>query len=510
MQKPLSCPRDLPFHLQILGYPQKTSIFGVMSAVFGTFEDVYYAAVAKHKELEHHLKLMIENQFKREKDTYFQYQTMPLCTLGPVSVGDFKDFLATQIEILRDEALISILTKGVNRANARGFLTTEASSAKPRNIKRLEASMKPLLDVHNMNSAMIYGHLAEKYHFHKPADENGAQTSATLEKFKAFADVAKRRQAARQRQMKEKEDAIRHAEVVQMAAKRHSCSGAIKCAESVIYLKAQAYPHDEDIQDFDMDIHQIAQQDADEEDLAESDAEIDDCNEENDEMVMDDEDSIMTEVPEEAATEQPAQVYISPYNLNERAKIWTKPGVAEKPCICDSDCLCYSLCQTDLTQNCLCEDNPSFVRVTEGASIDDLDVPDLVRLRKKYTRRHRTSQNNRVVATSLNDAAVGAASEKVARYSISSSTGAMSPKPALQPEPEPEPELVWGLDYVSFGEHKYMRPLDVSREEFTQWLRESPYEMAAEPPKWPSKRAEIKSFLLGRNPIPSYKRRWFR
>lgn len=69
--------------------------------------------------------------------------------------------------------------------------------------------------------------------------------------------------------------------------------------------------------------------------------------------------------------------YVSPYNLEERAKKLNIPGGAEMPCICDPECICAPLCAGDLTQNCLCEENGLFCRVTEGWNIDDLDVPDL-------------------------------------------------------------------------------------------------------------------------------------
>lgn len=82
----------------------------------------------------------------------------------------------------------------------------------------------------------------------------------------------------------------------------------------------------------------------------------------------------------QASQEKPLiREYISPYNLNERAKKLNVPGGPEMPCICDPECICAPLCASDPTQNCLCEENGLFVRVTEGMDIDDLDVPDLVR-----------------------------------------------------------------------------------------------------------------------------------
>ena len=69
--------------------------------------------------------------------------------------------------------------------------------------------------------------------------------------------------------------------------------------------------------------------------------------------------------------------YVSPYNLEERAKKLNMPGAPEMPCICDPECMCALVCASDPTQNCLCEENGLFARVTQGMDIDDLDVPDL-------------------------------------------------------------------------------------------------------------------------------------
>lgn len=75
--------------------------------------------------------------------------------------------------------------------------------------------------------------------------------------------------------------------------------------------------------------------------------------------------------------------YVSPYNLDERAKKLHMPGRPELPCICDPDCMCVPLCASDPSRNCLCEENGLFARVTEGMDIDELDVPDLIRRRRQ-------------------------------------------------------------------------------------------------------------------------------
>ena len=102
------------------------------------------------------------------------------------------------------------------------------------------------------------------------------------------------------------------------------------------------------------------------------------------------------EAPQAFQEEVSTQKYISPYNLNERAKKLNVPGGPEMPCICDPECICAPLCASDPTQNCLCEENGLFVRVTEGMNIDDLDVPDLVR------RERQPSVGSESSTTSLN------------------------------------------------------------------------------------------------------------
>lgn len=102
------------------------------------------------------------------------------------------------------------------------------------------------------------------------------------------------------------------------------------------------------------------------------------------------------EAPQAFHEEVLTRDYISPYNLNERAKKLNVPGGPEMPCICDPECICAPLCASEPTQNCLCEENGLFVRVTEGMDIDDLDVPDLVRLKRQ------PSQASESSAASLN------------------------------------------------------------------------------------------------------------
>ena len=91
--------------------------------------------------------------------------------------------------------------------------------------------------------------------------------------------------------------------------------------------------------------------------------------------------------------------YISPYNLEERAKKLNAPGGPDMPCICDPDCICVPVCASDPTQNCLCEENRLFVPVTQGMDIDELDVPDLVRRNRRCSQSSTASANSAATNT---------------------------------------------------------------------------------------------------------------
>lgn len=241
---------------------------GVTLSVLGMFEDLYYASVAKAKHLLHVVNVLLDNGFKKEDDVYFSYSSGPLDSLGPITYGAFKNFLTSNCNLLLDEVLINILKHGLIEKTKEDIKRGTSLKNDPfPGLRRIE-DIQLLDNVHNMNSAIIFAHLSEKYR-NFVMDEASSSVSQAQ---RALADL------------------------------------------TITSPKAS-----------------------------------------------------------------PALVYISPYNLNERAKIFDMEGVADLPCICDPDCICYPVCMSDRTQNCLCEENALFTRVTEGADIDELDVPDMIR-----------------------------------------------------------------------------------------------------------------------------------
>lgn len=311
----LSCgPNDLRFHILrsntfFTAFPFVISIHDL-----GEFEDLYYAACAKLKELLHGVDLLLTSGFKSLHESYFTYSSAPLSSLGAIRISDFRASLLVHEAILYSNELKDLLNKGVvkkcirnNKHNyqqqkVNGDNLTQHDPAHTHaahhdlpeqtenhtNIrhgtfeKKLGwlAGVQGLQDTSNMNCGMIFGGLAEKY---RPI---------------------------------------------------------IISAGASIYRTSTP------------------------------------------------------EAPQAYQEEVVDQNYISPYNLNERAKKLNAPGGPEMPCICDPECMCAPLCASDRTQNCLCEENGLFARVTEGMDIDDLDVPDLVRRKRQASLASKSSASS--------------------------------------------------------------------------------------------------------------------
>ena len=266
----------------------------------GELEDLYYAACAKLKELLQGVDILLTNGFKAINDTYFAYHNEPLCSLGPVSIGDFKNSLLIHESILYSSELQSLLNRGVMEKNSRGNKHSWHREVMPKDsttqhgvqrgnregtknyinmpthdfeqMSGWRTEVQGLQNQNKMSCGMVFGELAEKY--------RSMAMNAELE-------------------------------------------------GSMIDRKSTP------------------------------------------------------EAPQAIQEEVLTRKYISPYNLDERAKKLNVPGGPEMPCICDPECICAPLCASDPTQNCLCEENGLFVRVTEGMDIDDLDVPDLVRRKRQ-------------------------------------------------------------------------------------------------------------------------------
>lgn len=61
-----------------------------------------------------------------------------------------------------------------------------------------------------------------------------------------------------------------------------------------------------------------------------------------------------------------------PHDMTSRLRKLEDPNAPEFPCLCDPDCLCAPLCAGEPEENCLCETDPLFWRVTTGFEIDEL------------------------------------------------------------------------------------------------------------------------------------------
>ena len=316
--------------------------FDVSILELGQFEDLYYAACAKLKELSSGVDILLTNGFKNPQDTYFTYKMVPLASLGPINITDFRNSLVIHENFLYSQELIELLDNGIKRKtmHENKYDTRKASSTQdgivpdysifakfgfpmpaqsPRDASddEYDSQEEPITlddategDINNVPyfHPGIWGHHEAR---NRNRHRHFQNKLSWLKDFKGLQDMTNMSCGMIFGMLAEK-----YRPIVRASIDRQGTPEA-----------PQATP---DTESFDS-------------------------------------------IP----------AYVSPYNLEERAKKLNNPDGPEKPCICDSDCLCAPLCASDPTQNCLCEDNSLFARVTEGMDIDDLDVPDLVRRQRQ-------------------------------------------------------------------------------------------------------------------------------
>ena len=76
---------------------------------------MYYAACAKLKELFSGVDILLTNGFKNPQQNYFTYQMVPLASLGPINITDFRKSLVIHENFLYSQELIELLDNGIKR-----------------------------------------------------------------------------------------------------------------------------------------------------------------------------------------------------------------------------------------------------------------------------------------------------------------------------------------------------------------------------------------------------------
>ena len=295
----------------------------------GELEDLYYAACAKLKERLDDINIRLSNGFIYPEDNYFCYNSEGLGITEPIKAGDWKATLLAHTAFLYDPLVEGIMTQAVFLKNKR---IKEAQSAER---LPLDGKYPGLRDVRNMSSGMIFGSLSEKYRVTVHQEE--------LEKAQAANFQSAKSSAAEQLTASSKE-------------KQNEVESVIIPSTNPDDYGSKAALSDKPVDSIKVDtLRSHGQQN-----IIHGN-ETSDCE--------------VSKVQHYLKTTSLPQGYISPYNLNERAKKLNQPGGPEMPCICDPECMCAPLCAADPLQNCFCEENALFCRVTEGMDIDELSYP---------------------------------------------------------------------------------------------------------------------------------------
>lgn len=276
--------------------------FNIKILDLADFEDLYYAACAKLKELLHGVDIYLNNGFKAPCDTYFVYSCPRFDILDPITVGDFKASLLVYASILYSNEFTELLNKGIVMKSMR-----DIKYSRQKQVSCAHNAMHNSIE-HIYNSDYdIRAHTEEHFQLQHGMSQKNLQWPTGI-------------------------DGLQNTR--NMSCSMIYATLAEKYRPTIINTGSMGAP-----------IHREA----------------------------------TPGVPQACQEACSNQAYISPYNLEERAKKLNVTGGPEMPCICDPDCMCALVCASDPTQNCLCEENGLFARVTQGMDIDDLDVPDLVR-----------------------------------------------------------------------------------------------------------------------------------
>ena len=296
----------------------------------GELEDLYYATCAKLKERLDDINIRLANKFIRPEENYFSYNSEGFGVPDPVTASDWKATLLAHAAFLYDPLVEGIMSRAVFLKHKR------ANEAEPPCRLPFNGNFPGLRDVRNMSSGMIFGSLSEKYRITVFQEELEKAQAAQLQKTHISVDG--------RHICSETEDRGRGSGGTISIVHSHNYKGRgaqidkqsdsteAKTTSNIdqhIFLHGSKSPAGE---------------------------------------------TLRREQYNEIA-DQPQQRYVSPYNLDERAKKLGRANGPEKPCICDPECICVPLCAPDSTQNCFCEENALFCRVTEGMDIDDLSYP---------------------------------------------------------------------------------------------------------------------------------------
>lgn len=318
LQKLSFGPNDLRFHIIRSSTFFSSFPFNITIHSLGEFEDLYYAACAKLKELLRSVDLLLTNGFKSPHDSYFTYASRSLSSLGAININDFRASLLVHEAILSSSQLKDLLNRGIvkkcirnNKINCQQPLMADGDGLTQHNSAHAYDAHHDLLGHTSRHVNLRQGTFQKKLGW--LAGVQGLQDTSKMNCGMIFGGLAEKYRPIVSTELSEGASIIRTA---------------------------------------------------------------------------------TPEAPQAYQNEVVDHSYISPYNLNERAKKLNAPGGPEMPCICDPECMCAPLCASDPTQNCLCEENGLFARVTEGMDIDDLDVPDLVRRKKQASLNSRSSASS--------------------------------------------------------------------------------------------------------------------
>lgn len=310
MKKISTGPDDLLFHIQ-----RSDLLFGSHLGKVGDFdlevlEDLYYAICGKTKDLLDCANIHITNGFTKLDDQYLQFRDPVVDGFIPMTLGDFVTSLLAKESVLYSCEIINPLNRAILEKNMREILVDKpgATNVSPH-------CYPPQLEPDQDGSTSKGMQLEEK----------GVDRAKLALKAQGLQDMRKKSCSMIFGELSEKYRPILARERAEREQREN-----MRALERAQIHREQTF-------------RKLC-----------GESEIKAADSQSDQISADE------------------KARANPHNLTRRLERLSDPNGPEFPCICDPDCLCAPLCAGEPEENCLCETDPLFWRVTSGYEIEEL------------------------------------------------------------------------------------------------------------------------------------------
>ena len=306
-------PDDLPFHIQRVIFLLGPNLFNTRDFDLADLEDLYYAVGGKIKDLLQCANIHLANGFTKLDEPYIYFGDVGVTGVGPITLKDFISTWRAKEAVLWSSEVSVPLNEAILQKNMFNILRRPSS----------RHNIRPVWDP-IQRSLKIGPIVRQGAHI---GTKTAYQANATYE-VQGLLDLREMSCAMIFAGLSEKYREIVSREAEEAARRRRS-------AQVRSFQRVQRHRNDA--------LRKL-------------------CGEPN----------FGKDNPQLARRGEAQEPHVNRHDMTSRLKRLEDPCGPEYPCICDTDCICAPLCAGEPGENCLCETNSLFWRVTTEFEIEEL------------------------------------------------------------------------------------------------------------------------------------------